>query len=109
MSIGVDVEHPVSYIHTQNGLVESFIRNIQVIVGISLLQMQLPTSYWGHVFFFFHATALISVRPFAYKKYLLLQLVFGYPPNVSHLCISRCAVYVPIAPHNVPKWDHNII
>ena len=36
-SIGIDVEHPVPHVHTQNGLAESFIKRIQVIARTLLL------------------------------------------------------------------------
>jgi transposase InsO family protein len=30
MSIGINVEHPVPHVHTQNGLAESFIKRLQI-------------------------------------------------------------------------------
>ena len=40
----------------------------------------------------------IRIRPSAYHKYSPLQLAFGQEPNISHLKIFSCAIYVPIAP-----------
>ena len=28
-SVGIDIEHPIPHVHTQNGLVESFIKRLQ--------------------------------------------------------------------------------
>ena len=38
---GIDVEHPVPHVHTQNGLVESLIKLVQIIARTLLLRMQL--------------------------------------------------------------------
>ena len=45
-----------------------------------------------------HAAALVRLRPSAYHKYSPLQLASGQEPDVSHLRVFGCAVYVPIAP-----------
>ncbi|GJT93225.1 disease resistance CC-NBS-LRR class family protein [Tanacetum coccineum] len=56
-----------------------------------------PFSFaWGHAIL--HAATLIRIRPTSYHTYSPLQLVFGQEPNISHLRIFGCAVYVPIAP-----------
>ncbi len=96
MSIGIDVEHPVAHTHTQNGLAESLIKRLQLIARPLLMKSNLPISAWGHAII--HAASLIRVRPSAYHKYSPLQLVFGQQPNISHLRIFGCTVYVPIAP-----------
>ena len=44
-----------------------------------------------------HVAALICIRPTTYHEYSLSQLVLGKQPNISHLRILGCAVYVPIA------------
>ena len=96
MSIGIDVEHPVAYVHTQNGLAESFIKRLQLIARPLLMKSKLPISCWGHAIL--HAAALIRIRPTSYNKTSPLQLVFGHIPNISHIRIFGCAVYVPITP-----------
>ena len=96
MSIGIVVEHPVAHVHTQNGLAESLIKRLQLIARPLLMRSRLPSSAWGHAIL--HAASLIRLRPTAYHKFSPLQLVFGREPNVSHLKIFGCAVYVPIAP-----------
>ena len=45
-----------------------------------------------------HAVSLIRIRPTSYHEYSSSQLVLGTQPNISHLRIFGCAVYVPIAP-----------
>ena len=96
MSVRIGIEHPVPHTHTQNGLAESFIKRFQLIARPLLMKTKLPTSAWGHVIF--HAASLIRVRPTAYHKFSPLQLVLGQQPNINHLRIFGCAVYVPIAP-----------
>ena len=44
MSIGINVEHPVAHTHTQNGLIESFIKRLQLIAQPLLLKIKLSTS-----------------------------------------------------------------
>ncbi|XP_068314943.1 uncharacterized protein [Pyrus communis] len=41
---------------------------------------------------------LVRLRPTATQPHSLLQLVTGYEPNVLHLCVFGCAVYILIAP-----------
>ena len=60
------------------------------------MRTNLPVAAWGHAIL--HAAALIHIRPTSYHKFSPLQLVFGQEPNISHLRIFGCAVYVPIAP-----------
>ena len=45
-----------------------------------------------------HAASLIRIRPTFYQEYSPSQLVLGTQPNIFHLRIFGCAVYVPIAP-----------
>ena len=44
MSIGIDVQYSISHVHTQNGLVESFIKRLQLIVRPLLINIKLPLS-----------------------------------------------------------------
>ena len=52
-----------------------------------------------------HPIALIQIWLSTYHKYSSLQLVRGYEPNISHLRVFGCAVYVPIAPPQCAKMD----
>ena len=44
-----------------------------------------------------HATIFVHIRLIAYHEYSPSQLVLGKQPNISHLRIFGCIVYVPIA------------
>ena len=101
MANGISVEHSVAYVHTQNGLAESLIKRLQLIARPLLMRTNLPTSVWGHAIL--HAAALIRLRPTSYHQFSPMQLAFGQQPNVSHLRIFGCAIYVPIAPPNRTK------
>ncbi|KAJ9535920.1 hypothetical protein OSB04_un000919 [Centaurea solstitialis] len=96
MSIGIKVEHPVAHVHTQNGLAESLIKRLQMIARPMIMKSKLPVSAWGHAIL--HAATLIRIRPTSYNASSPLKTVFGQEPNISHLRIFGCAVYVPIAP-----------
>ncbi|KAL7613548.1 uncharacterized protein LOC128132495 [Lactuca sativa] len=72
MSVGIVVEHPIAHVHTQNGLVESLIKRLQLIARPLIMRTK-------------------------------LHLTFGQEPNISHLRIFECAVYVPIAPPKSTK------
>ncbi|KAL0346573.1 UNVERIFIED_CONTAM: Retrovirus-related Pol polyprotein from transposon TNT 1-94 [Sesamum calycinum] len=82
--------------YTQNGLAESLIKRLQLIARPLLMRSKLPSSAWGHAIL--HAESLIRFRPTAYHKFSPLQLVSGREPNISHLKVFGCAVYVPIPP-----------
>ncbi|KAL4562174.1 hypothetical protein LXL04_034368 [Taraxacum kok-saghyz] len=96
MSVGIVVEYPVAHVHTQNGLAESLIKRLQLIATPLIMRTKLLVSMWGHAIL--HAASLIRMRPSSYHKYSSIQLAFGQEPNISHLRIFGCAVYVPIAP-----------
>ena len=83
MSIGIDVQHLVAHVHSQNGLAESFIKLLQLIAIPLLLKSKLPLSAWGHAII--HAANLIHLRPTANHDLSPLQLAKGYQPNISHL------------------------
>nr|GFD13014.1 retrovirus-related Pol polyprotein from transposon TNT 1-94 [Tanacetum cinerariifolium] len=96
MSVGIVIEHSVAHVYTQNGLAESLIKCLQLIAIPMIMRTKLPVSMWGHKNL--HAASLICMRPSAYHKYSHIQLASGQEPNISHLRIFGCAVYVPIAP-----------
>ena len=99
--IGIDVQHPVAHVHSQNGLAESFIKRLQLIARTLLWKSKLPLSAWGHVII--HAANLIRLRPTTNHDLSPLQLAKGYQPNISHLRVFGCTVYVPIAPTHRTK------
>ena len=96
MAVGINIEHPVAYVHTQNDLSESFIKHIQLIAMPLLMKSKLHISSCGLAIL--HAATLIHIRTTSYHKFFLMQLVYGQEPNISHLRIFGCAVYVPISP-----------
>ena len=49
--LGIEVEHPISHVHTQNGLAESFIKRIQIIARTLLLRTKLGSSTWAMLFY----------------------------------------------------------
>ena len=96
MSVGVEVEHHVPHVHTQNGLAEAFIKRLQMIARSLVIRTKLPIAAWGHAIL--HAAKLVRLRPVATQPFSALQLVTGCEPDISHLRVFGCAVYVPISP-----------
>ena len=83
MSVGINIEHPIAHTHThtQNGLVESFIKRIQLIARPLLMKTKLPTSTWGHAIM--HVAVLVHIQLTTYHEYSSSQLVLGKQPNIS--------------------------
>ncbi|KAK9946455.1 hypothetical protein M0R45_011920 [Rubus argutus] len=102
MTLGIEVEHPVAYVHTQNGLAEAFIKRLQMIARTLVMRTKLPVSAWGYAIL--HATALVRLRPMATQTLSAYQLVTGYEPDVSHLRVFGCLVNVPIEPPKRSKF-----
>jgi hypothetical protein len=96
MALGIQVQHSVLDVHTQNGLAESLIKRIKLIARPLLHNCNLPTSCWGHAVL--HAADLIQLRLTAYHATSPLQLVRGNPSNISHLRKFGCATYISISP-----------
>ena len=65
------------------------------------MRAKLPISTWGHAIL--HAATLIRIRPISYHEFSPLQLVHGQEPNIYHLRIFGCAVYIPITPPHRTK------
>ena len=101
MSIEIEIDHSVTHVHTQNSLVESLIKRLQMITKLLLMKCNLQSFAWGHAILY--VTALIRLKPTAYHKFSPLQLVSGREPNLSHLKIFGCAVYVSISPPQCTK------
>jgi hypothetical protein len=96
MAQGIQVQHYVSYAHTQNGLAESLIKRIKLITRPFLHKYNLSISYWGHAIL--HATDLIQLRPTAYYSTSPLYLVHDNAPSISHLRKFGYVMYAPISP-----------
>jgi hypothetical protein len=67
-----------------------------MVVRALVMRTDMPTSAWGYAIL--HAVLLIRFRPTVDQPFSAYQLVTGYEPEISHLRIFGCAVYVPIAP-----------
>ena len=106
MSLGIDVQYLVAHGHTQNELVESFIKHLELIARPLLLKTKLSFSTWGHVIL--HVVNLIRFRPTTNQDLSPLHLTLGYQPNISHLRVFGCGVYMPIAPTHRTKMGHQL-
>ena len=55
-----------------------------------------------------HVATLVRIQPITYHEYFFSQPVLKKQPNISHLRIFGCAIYVPIAPIQCtkmgPQW-----
>jgi hypothetical protein len=96
MAQGIEVQHSVLYVHTQNSLVESLIKRIKLIARPLLHKCNLLITYFGHVGL--HNADLIQLRPTAYHSTSPLYLVCGNAPSISHPWKFGCTVYAPISP-----------
>ena len=67
------------------------------------MRAKLPLSICGHAIL--HAMSLIRIKPTSYPKYSPIQLAYGHEPNISHLRIFGCRVYVPIFPPQHIKME----
>ena len=102
MALGIQVQHFVLYVHTQNGLAESLIKRIKLIARLLLQNCNLPTSCWGHAVL--HAAELIQLRPTAYHATFPLQLVHGNP-QAFPICESSVALHTYRSHHrSVQQW-----
>jgi hypothetical protein len=59
MTLEIQVQHFVLYVHTQNGLPELLIKRIKLIARPLFMNCKLPTSCWGHAVL--HAADLIQL------------------------------------------------
>ena len=60
MSIGIDVEHPIPHVHTQNGLAEATIKMIQMVARALVMRTNMPISVRGYAIL--HVALLIRFR-----------------------------------------------
>ena len=59
MLVRIIIEYPIAHTHNQNGLVESFIKRLQLITQPLLMKTKLPTSAWEHAIM--HVAALVCI------------------------------------------------
>lgn len=91
---GIEVEYSTPYVHFQNKMAKALIKRIQMITRPILMLTNLPMTAWGHGVL--HADALIQYRPSAYNANTPYSLVYGRPPDLSHLRTFGCLVPLPI-------------
>jgi hypothetical protein len=96
MTQRIEVQHLVSYVHTQNGLVEYLIKRIKLIARTLLHKCNLPIACWGHAVL--HIVDLIQLRPTTYHTTSSLYLVRSNAQSISYLWKFGYAVYAPISP-----------
>jgi hypothetical protein len=80
---GIEVQHSVLYVYTQNSLDVSLIKRIKLIARPLLHNYILPITCWGHAVL--HAADLIQLQPTAYHSTSLLYLVCGNALSIFHL------------------------
>ena len=106
MSIGINVEHYVAHVHTQNGLAESLIKRLQLIARPLLMKTKLPASTWGHAIM--HAVSLIRIRPTSYHEYSLhnLYLVHNQIFLIYEFLVMQSIYQLHL--HKAPRWVPNV-
>jgi hypothetical protein len=102
---GIEVQHSVLYVHTQNSLDESLIKRIKLIARPLLHNCNLPITCWGYAVL--HAADLIQLRPTTYHSVSPLCLIRGNAPSIFHLQKFGCAVYASISPPQRTTMDHH--
>ncbi|KAL7149996.1 hypothetical protein ABFS83_05G079100 [Erythranthe nasuta] len=103
-ALRINVEHPVAYVHTQNGLAESLIKCVKIIARTLLMRSKITSATWGHAIL--HASALIKSRPTAYHMHPPMQLALGFEPHIWHIRTFGCAVQVSIPLHQRTTMGH---
>jgi hypothetical protein len=98
MTQGIEVQHSVLYVHTENGFAESLIKRIKLITRPLLQACNLPTSCWGHEVL--HAADIVQLSN-CISYHPPLQLVCGDQTSIFHLRKFGFAVYTSISS---PKW-----
>lgn len=95
MATGINVVHPMLLNDRQNDLAKLSMMQLNIIAKSLMLKAKLPTTIWGHAIL--HVATLVRILPTTYLGCSPIQLVSRFEPNVSHLCIFGCAVYVYMA------------
>ena len=82
-------------------MVESLIKQLQVIMRPILLKWNFSSSTWRHAIL--NVAQLLQLRPSSFHVYSPYQLMTSFLPFVSYLQMFGCAIYVPISPHHRKK------
>ena len=102
LSTAMTVEHPVAHVHTQNGLVESLVKRLQLIARPLLMRKKLPVSILGNVIL--HAAALVRIRPTSYHDISYYNWIFVRSqifPIVEFFIVWYMFQFLH---HNAQKW-----
>ena len=91
MSIGIDVEHPVTHTHTQNDLSKLLIKRLQIIARPLLMKSKLHVSAWSHVIL--HTVSLVHFRPNVYHKYYHCKLYLANN-QIFFTCVGLVVLYM---------------
>ena len=86
--------YSVPYGHAENGLVEAFIKKVQLISQPLLLHAKLPSHFWAHAVL--HAATLLRYKPILLNDHLSLELLTNRILDVSHFRIFGCRVWIPV-------------
>lgn len=92
---GISLTYSVSYEHSQNNLVEVFIKKILFITRPLFIHANHPSSFWNHVVL--HAATTLRFQPIFLNDHSSFELTSSQFPNVAHLRTFGYQVWVPIA------------
>jgi len=70
ISIGIEVEHLVAYVHTQNKLAKSILKCLKLVARPLLTRANLPMATWRYAIL--HVSLLIRIKPTSYHKYFIM-------------------------------------
>ena len=70
ISIGIEVEHPVAHVHTQNRLVESLLERLKLVAKPLFVRANLLMAIWRYAIL--HVALLIRIKPTSYHKYSIM-------------------------------------
>ena len=96
MSSKIIVKEHVAHIHTENGLIELFIKYLQLIAKPLLVRTKLLVLAYGHAIL--HVEALVCIKLISYHKFFILHMAFSQQPNIYHFKIFESVIYVLISP-----------
>jgi len=65
----------VAHVDTQNRLAKSLLKRLKLIARPLLTKANLPMATWKYAIS--HVALLICIKPISYRKYSIMQLVFG--------------------------------
>jgi len=70
ISIGIEVEHPVAHVHTQNRLAKSLLERLKFVARPLPMIANLLMATWRYAIL--HVALLIRIKPTSYHKYFIM-------------------------------------